>query len=417
MARKMTRNNHVPASVASKSFAIDHSSRRGQSSRNHAHSDHTCIDNVETSQCERAGTGRSSARSSSSDDDADVSDADAAEADEEDDGDDDNGDALAPSGCAMNKHGNQAGRFKLVFKNGPLSSKKRRASSAGLESPDQNIKHARSSARNTTSYSEPSDSDDEAYNGVDLVSDANEDESDVEKFEEKGIIDSEDFNHVIPAFAVEDVGETTDGWEGFDLDNGFILPDIPYFAEQYGRNEPGILDSEIGIFQSASVFDDFEPITSPAARRVRFKEPVPPPSDSSDIVSNDEDLNGLFNTNEAPLQTNGDVTFGFENEDDASCVGNSSGYESGFLDPKSVYEANIAIYQLIMAIPLMKMIDFLRRVHNHFFASHRCLQWMLTRHSLHRQRRVRSRYIAPQLDIRAVHAWARGRSIPPSLAL
>ncbi len=437
MSRKMTRNNYIPASAAPNPFPIDRpsgrgqkhqasgyrqskhqSSGQGQSKRNQTQLDrprNAFTDSDKANQNEGDETGRSSARSSSSDEDADaeVSNTDAVEADEEED-EDANGDALAPSGCAMNKHGNQAGRIKLVFKKGALLSRKRKASSAGLESAAQTTKHVRSTSRNTTSHDEASDSDDEAYNAVDLVS---EDESDVEEFEEKNIINAEDGKEDMPAFPDENTAETSDGWEGFDIDNNLILPDVPYFDEQYERIESGILGSEIEHFQLASLIDDLEGPTSlglSSTRRVRFKDQMPPPSDSSDIVSNDEDLYGLFNTTEIPVQSSKNVTFNFDDVDDVYAGGNSSGYESGFLYLNLICEANVAFPQLIMARPPMKRSP--RCGQSPSIAGHRCLQ-LSTPPQMHQQRPVLSRYLPLQLDISQVRVWVRGRSTVQSHAL
>lgn len=435
MSRKMTRNNYIPAGSAPNPFPIDRpsgrgqkhqvsgyrqskhqSSGQGQSKRNQTQLDrprNAFTDSDKANQNEGDETGRSSARSSSSDEDADaeVSNTDAVEEEEDEDA---NGDALAPSGCAMNKHGNQAGRIKLVFKKGALLSRKRRASSAGLESAAQTTKHVRSTSRNTTSHDEASDSDDEAYNAVDLVS---EDESDVEKFEEKNIINAEDGKEDMPAFPDENTAETSDGWEGFDIDNNLILPDVPYFDEQYERIESGILGSEIEHFQLASLVDDLEGPTSlglSSTRRVRFKDQMPPPSDSSDIVSNDEDLYGLFNTTEIPVQSSKNVTFDFDDVDDVYAGGNSSGYESGFLYLNLICEANVAFPQLIMARPPMKRSP--RCGQSPSIAGHRCLQ-LSTPLQMHQQRPVLSRYLPLQLDISEVRVWVRGRSTVQSHAL
>ncbi|KAK4697260.1 hypothetical protein P7C71_g788, partial [Lecanoromycetidae sp. Uapishka_2] len=294
---------------------------RGKNKKQNDLLGNACTDRADASQSEGVESSRSSVPSSCSDDDAD------AEVSDDNDDEDDDGNAIAPSGCAMNKHGNQAGRPNLVFKNGPPMSKKRRASLVGLENPDQNTKHARSSPPVSASLD---DSDDEAYNAVDLVSDANEDESEVEKLEEKDIINSEDGSHVVAEFAIDDVGEAS---EGLDDENNFILPDMPYFDEQYSRIEHGTLDGESRLLQSTYELDDFKTPTSPGTptpRRVRFKDPLPQPSHSSDIISNDDDLNVLFNTNESSVQASDETIFDFGTEDAASSVGSCSGYETDY---------------------------------------------------------------------------------------
>lgn len=227
----------------------------------------------------------------------DDSGADAAESDEGNDEDGD-GDAFAPSGRATEGRGVQAGHNNV----------------------------------NSINYEYGSD---DVYDCVDMISDSDEDGPKVEKREEKNIVESEEDGDLNTVSAHV---ETSDGWEGFDLDDGLFLADVPYFDEQYGRSEPGVLASEMELFKSASVFDDFTPPPlSQSPRRVRFKEPVIPASDTSDIMSDDEDLNGLFNTPEGQSMPTGAylTSESQNNEDDEyerSSCGSSSGYESGFGD-------------------------------------------------------------------------------------
>ena len=300
MAPKSTQSSRAPASAALEPLAFYHSSGHEHHRRNLPQPGlpvHAPAGSATPSTKQKGGAG--STRSSSSDDEeANVSDAAATEADE-DEGEDKDGDALAPSGRAMDGHGDQAGLTGIKDAN-----------------------------------DEECESDDEAYNGVNLISDSEEEDSDLMKKEERNIIESEANDiHNIPATVPTSATEASDEWPGFDLDYGLFSTDISHFDEQYGRSEPSILEGEMEIFRSASVFEDFDPMPSfppsSALRRVRFEEPVSHRSDSSDIVSDDEGLDGLFNN--APTYTGEDLAFGVQDdeEDDASSAGNSSGYESG----------------------------------------------------------------------------------------
>lgn len=296
MPRKASRNTSAPPHAAPNPFAIDH-----DADHKHFNNKPQVNGSIASKATQRkrkmTGAGESPSHGTSSDDEAEGDDG-VAEEDEDEEDDDENGDAFAPSGGADQGHGHQAGRVGA----------------------------------------EQCDSDDEVYNGVDDISDSDADEPGVEMLEERDIIASEEGNDSSrPATFSGPVGEASDVWEGFDLDNAFFTSDIPYFDEQLGRIGSGLLDSEIEIFQSAGVFDDLEPMSllpqspSPTRRRVHFNEPVFPPSDSS--VTGDEDLNGLFNPAQAPSME-ADLDFDFENQeidngDDGSSDGSSSGYESG----------------------------------------------------------------------------------------
>lgn len=296
MPRKALRNTHAPPRDTSNPFAIDHKADH-KHFNNHPQVNGSIASKAVQKNRKVTVAGGSPSGGTSSDDEAEGDDG-VGEEDEDEEDDNENGDAFAPSGGADEGHGHQAGRI----------------------------------------HAEKCDSDDEVYNGVDDISDSDAGEPGVEMLEERDIIASEEGNHSSrPATFSGPVGEASDVWEGLDLDNGFFTSDIPYFDEQVGRIRPGLLDSEIEIFQSAAVYDDLEPMSllphspSPTRRRVHFNEPIFPPSDSS--VTGDEDLNGLFNTAQAPSMEAG-LDFDFENQeidngDDGSSVGSSSGYESG----------------------------------------------------------------------------------------
>ncbi|KAI9876229.1 MAG: hypothetical protein M1830_006980 [Pleopsidium flavum] len=153
---------------------------------------------------------------------------------------------------------------------------------------------------NSVENAENSDEDD--YNGVDLISDSDEEEPEVEQLEEKMIIDSEDDNEAViqsPRVSMGPPSISSGGWDGFDLDDGVFLSDVPFFDEQISRNDPNLLN-EIAIYNAASFFEgldsqglDCEAVTSPTPRRVRFEEEVRQYSDSTSTDGSDEDEDGF----------------------------------------------------------------------------------------------------------------------------
>lgn len=318
MSRKWNRNSHAPTGAVPNPLEIDHASGHKKSKRNQPRLDQSSNTRTETptpkdSSSKRGGEHASHSASSGDDADGDVSNADAAEPDEESD-EDGKGDAFAPSGRAIEGHGDQAGRMN----------------EEGVPDHESGFKS------NPKAGLIMRDSDDDVYNRVDLISDSEEDEPNVEKLEERNIIESEeayDVNTTPPSF------ETSDGWEGFELEDGLFLDDVPFFDEQYGRTDSNILDSEMELFQSASIFDGFPSPTppSPSPRRVRFKEPISQLSNDSDMDSDNGDINVLFHPVAIPTVPSGkDIDFGdpeLDYEDDeGSSVGSSSGYESGLHD-------------------------------------------------------------------------------------
>ena len=373
MSDKTNRSARAPVAGVPNPLEIDHASGHKKSKRNQPRLERSSDSHLEKqvpSSSSSKHRGDNNSRTTSSDDDADgdVSNADAAEADEESD-EDGNGDAFAPSGRAIEEHGDQTGHT-----NGD-GSKSRRV----VEGKQRNDHTPRKGHIEVTETSIAlRDSDDDFYNGVDLISNSEEDEPNIEQLEEANILESEEANNlnIPPAYL-----EASDGWEGFEIEDGLFLEDVPFFDEQYGRSDSHILDAELELFRSASILDGFpspqQP--SPSPRRVRFKEPISELSNDSDMDSDDGDINILFSPAATPIgPSSGNMnlsgpSFGYE-DDGGSTVGSSSGYESGLHISVFNCKANLASFQPTMAILLMKkMFQLLRPSdRSHFFVGHRC---------------------------------------------
>lgn len=329
MSRKSERNARASTGAASRSPDIDHTSGYKKSKRTQPRLEQSSNAYTESpppkvSSPSFEGTHVSRSTSSGDDADGDMSNADTAEPDEDSDEDGER-DAFAPSG-PIEEHGDQAGRIN-------------RDSFDRESALEGNSNHGPTAFMGKSNNIEEKltvrDSDDDVYNRVDLISDSEEDEPNLEQLEEKNIIDSEDADALdtAPAYL-----EASDGWEGFELEDGLLLEDVPFFDEQYGPTDSKVLSSEMELFQSESIFDRFQwpapPLPSPS-RRVRFKEPIAQLSNDSDMDSDNGDINDLFSPNATGALPSGrdmdfDGPYSEYEEDDGSSVGSSSGYESGW---------------------------------------------------------------------------------------
>ena len=327
MPHKQKQNTHA-VGAAPDPLDIHHTSRHKKAKRSLPRSSSIYTDGPtpKISSPKRGGGHASSGTSNDDDADGDVSNADGAEPDDESD-EDEESDAFAPSDRAIQEHADQAGHVNGDIPHYEFNSDRKPGdtSTAFQEKPEV-VKASIAMG----------DSDDDVYNGVDMISESGEDEPNVEHVEERNIIESEEtdgLNNVPAKF------ESSDGWEGFELDDNLFLEDFPFFDEQYSRTDANILDGELELFQSASIVDE-APLPSPSSsssRRVRFKEPISQISNDSDMDSDSRDINVLFSPDATPIVSSGgdidmsDPCLDHERED-GSPVGNSSGYESGLHD-------------------------------------------------------------------------------------
>lgn len=153
----------------------------------------------------------------------------------------------------------------------------------------------RGTKRASVGTAEGSDEDD--YDAVDLISNSEEEEPEVEELEEKMIINSEEENEAVvhsPLLSTGPPSISSGGWEGFDLDDGVFLSDVPFFDEQISRNDPNLFN-EVAIYNAATSFEEFdslgpsEAVTTSTPRRVRFEEEVRRYSDSTSTDGSDEE--------------------------------------------------------------------------------------------------------------------------------
>lgn len=205
---------------------------------------------------------------------------------EHNNGDDDDADALAPSGRSLGRNGRRAGLIDCVS----AGMKRRRSpnSSEGEQLSRKVVRPIKRAAPLGGAKNLLGDSDDEEYNAVDFISDSDEEEPSVEQLEEKMIIDSEEANETdekTPGPSAPSSVSSVE-WEGFDLDDGIFLADIPFFDDEIGRTEPNVLGSEIDI-HGVDALHTGEPLPSPTPRRVRFADAEQHQSSSSSTRASD----------------------------------------------------------------------------------------------------------------------------------
>ena len=209
---------------------------------------------------------------SAEDSDADDNDENGADADEGS-SDAEDPDVIAPSGCAVDDEGHQTGPAMTY---------------AGTHTSPKRLKQCLEAEKQQES------SDDEGYEGVNLVSDSEKDGSEMDYLEERAIVESEDTNEPSgqPSGMAKDEPQTTEapwytsfdgGWEGVGVSHPFDEPP-DFFHEQISQmgqfNFVNSIDSDgsDSFTGSASNFENANdesldlPI-SPAQRRVHFAEP------------------------------------------------------------------------------------------------------------------------------------------------
>lgn len=325
MSRKSNNTSSPPASVAVESMAFD-GSKHGKRKHHLNHAHDTAPKNNPQTQKRRKTLVDDTVNESM------IGEVDGSKAGEsklavtddedEDEAEDDSIDAaaFAPSSRATKKDNDWAGPSSEI------GARSARHSSRDVSADDSTIRRGRTLRRDNGS-TEQAVVDNDDYNGVNMISDCDEDDPDCEGLEERAIIESEeaDNDQSMPSIHKTSIEETDDDWGDFDLGEGLFMADNPFFEEQFGRTDSSILANDADdLFQSTSMFEGFspEPLQLQSPRRVRF---ITPHSEGSDVISNDGDINALF---EPPPSGSLDDR-SFNDADEKSC-GSSSGYESGY---------------------------------------------------------------------------------------
>ncbi|MCJ1377081.1 hypothetical protein MMC17_000171 [Xylographa soralifera] len=299
------------------------------------------------------------------DDGEDGSDDSAGALDEDGDNeeDDDEAEAFAPSGMTANAHGLQTGRtYAEPTTRSPGKINKRRWSTT-CDEEEQIGKSAKIAKLAPDHTASTTNSEDEDYNGVDLISDSDEEEPTLEKMEERMIIDSEEDNvgdFVSRNIPTSPPSTTSEDWQGLGFGNDSFLSDIPFFDEQIGRTDSDAFANALDLYHDASPSRILLSPDLPPTRRVRFADDLSHSSDSRtssatvdnnifpDLFMNQDSLDPMFrqliendNEDENHSLTDGEGSYWDldDNEDfelekhglednSSSNGGSSSGYET-----------------------------------------------------------------------------------------
>ena len=248
-------------------------------------------------------------------------DAGAVEEEEEEEADDeDEMEVFAPSGHVENEEDYQAG-----LSHGDLAAMAKAAKGMmdGIATTDN--------------------SDDDDYNGVDLINDSEEEEPQVEQFEEQNIIESEEENCASPGSLAG-----VDEWNGIEFDGSLFPADVPFFDDQMIHDSADFMATDIEFTLRAR--QDSSP-SPPPTRRVRFVEDVRRGSTDSSSTTDDDGptmFQDLFMSQDAldpsfrrMIEDDNDgysledvigatpSVFGEDEDGSSNGSGSSSGYESG----------------------------------------------------------------------------------------
>ena len=217
----------------------------------------------------------------------------------------------------------------------------------------------------SSNNSESEESSDDVYAAVDYITDAEDEDQDVEKMEEMMILESENHQRVLPSYEANEQWNPTTGFG-----DSMFLPAASFFDEEH-------LYSAMETFGETDLAS--EAVETPVARRVHFEERS---DSSSDSESHTEDeISGDFlqqdsldpqlrrmieNDNHDHHRSHrrqseeifADTDYGHGNiyhvESDGTSEGSLSGYES-MLAAWTCFLISLLIqFQPTMVIPLMK---------------------------------------------------------------
>ena len=335
MSRKATYTAKAAPHVATKLSAFDlghthsHMERRDKNG-NHTHAPYP-NNTVQVGTKDGANTdGSDQSATSPGDVDAEDESEDSADADEEG-GDTEDPDEIAPSGGATEDDGHQAG-------------------------PPMSTTIANTYA-NSSKDNHHESSDDEVYNGIDLISDSEKDGSDMDHLEERAIVDSEDDDEPRrtshgaannePPVAETRLHDSDAAWEGLDFSQGTFGETSDFFDEQFGQtNLFGFLNDDCDDFSGfpsdfANPKDDLSRSPSlPSQRRVRFAEPLHSEIEGLKTYFDDDGKDMFQKVKQEPIFSSGSLLDGHSDADSDS----SSGYEC---ESKVIIDSRLLLIRLL----------------------------------------------------------------------
>ena len=206
---------------------------------------------------------------------------------------DDEAEVFAPSGLAAENVRCQTGlqpANTISQIAGTTNRKRRYSTSSAEESLSGRYRRSGKAVK-----SNPADNSDDDYNAIDFISESDEEEPTMERFEERIIINSEEENSTRPNSPIFQNGlssVSSDGWQGFELDDSVFPSDMPFFDAQIDQSEPSTLTNDIDLFTFTTLYNrGLSPIPLPS-RRVHFVDDAQRSSDntSSGVSDVDRDI-------------------------------------------------------------------------------------------------------------------------------
>jgi hypothetical protein len=176
-------------------------------------------------------------------------------------GEDEEPNDVAPSDSNRRKRGHQTG-LSLSLSNTSIGTEhgtRKRTWSNRVNEEDDMTRPTKASKTVTGQ-----DDSDDNYDGVDMISESDEDR--LEREEEEMIIQSEE-EYESENNTIRSGKESSDGWDGFP-DNGVTVEENTFFTEHFGRTDPY---SSNALYSPATTNEEESPKPAPA-RRVRFAD-------------------------------------------------------------------------------------------------------------------------------------------------
>lgn len=357
MSRKIQRDPKSSLAVGGNTSAIDFAASGADAKhQGRPYSKTTNVD-VEISRPSKPNTNRDSDSSTSDASDSGESNSDDANSDNEG-GDDADPDVRAPFDTHITPDKGQTG----LHQNSTSMKGKENQTFAEQISDPKSGGSLGGSHNDVTSTSVPTGevlSDDDDYNGVDLISESGDEEPAVEHLEEKAIIESEEDN-IGCSLPLSPPNSPSDAFSNFsaeigntDLNDNPWLTEDPFFAEQINLLDRTDFAYDADFYGHANVLDVPVEVEDAPRRRVRFAEPLMLTSvndtagsqNLSDLRSSSKQLTinetnnkevhlaesaqSSFEANVPNGSVSASTTFDLTNNNDAqSSAGSSSGYET-----------------------------------------------------------------------------------------
>ena len=267
--------------------------------------------------------------------------------------DDEHEDDIAPSDSAIILGTSQAGHTTAERTGSLNSAGQKRKRSVSLEGENLSPAGFEDAKRDEKSERAEEVSDADDYAGVDLISDSEEVEYNLEKLEESHIIASEEgrWDRLSPTLDLFPEDWHTNSRNTCDIDDALFLPDeTPYFDEEYHRTDSNTLSNLSDLdYPIVNIRDQsLLPLLHDGRRRVRF-------ADSQSLLKNLSVDDGLEPPRPKKRQV-GRVGISTLDQSSEGSYGSSSGYDCKIMHHQTAFITMLTshVAQLTMEKPRRK---------------------------------------------------------------